>query len=71
MRWRVDIEDKVTLDGYCPPHRWPHGSLVTDERCHYHRALWRMLHHSPFCYLLRCPRADRSLVEFLMHRGER
>jgi len=42
------------------PHRLLHtlpiiGEIISDESCHFHRSKLRMLHHSAFCKLLKCP----------------
>ncbi len=65
--WFMNIKDKVPVGGgrCCPPHYIPHklpvGPKVTDEPCHFHRAKWRMVHHTFFCRWLRCPNLPAML----------
>ena len=65
--WFMDIEDKVPVGGAacCPPHYIPHklpfGPKVVDEPCHFHKAPWRMAHHTFFCRWLKCPHAEDML----------
>jgi hypothetical protein len=60
IRW-MEIKDKIDLadDRFCPPHYLPHklpiGEKITDEKCHFHKAKWRMAHHATFCKVLKCP----------------
>lgn len=57
----MNIKDKVNISDkrFCPPHYWPHklpfGEKVTCEKCHVHKAKWRMSHHTFFCKFLGCP----------------
>lgn len=69
MGWFLQIKDKVEVKSKlgeklcCPAHCWPHKFPFTkpiiDEPCHYHNAKWRMAHHVPFCFLIRCPNYKR------------
>ena len=58
--WFMGITDKIKIsdDIWCPPHYFPHklpfGDKITNEACHLHKSKWRMLHHLPYCKILRC-----------------
>ncbi len=59
--WFMNILDKEDIcdTKFCPPHYIPHklpiGKKVTTERCHVHKAKWRMAHHTFYCQVLKCP----------------
>ncbi len=59
-RWLMDINDKkeISRTRCCPPHHTPHkipfGEKISDEKCHTHKAKWRMAHHTLFCKYLKC-----------------
>ena len=63
----MNIKDKIVISKkrFCPPHRLPHklpfGKKITKEPCHIHEHSLRMLHHRPFCKLIKCPN-----YEFMM-----
>jgi len=58
--WWVDIDDKIKISDnrFCPPHYIPHklpfGKKICDEKCHLHKAKWRMAHHMFYCKFLGC-----------------
>lgn len=62
--WFMNILDKheISKKRCCPAHYMPHklpiGPKIDDEACHYHKAPWRMAHHTFFCKLLGCPNYD-------------
>jgi len=59
--WWMNILDKENISNnkFCPPHYIPHklpfGKKITNEKCHIHKAKWRMKHHTIFCKILKCP----------------
>jgi hypothetical protein len=59
--WLMDIKDKMEISKTrcCPPHYFPHklpfGKKICNEKCHFHAAKWRMIHHTLFCKYLKCP----------------
>ncbi len=67
----MNIKDKIVIseERCCPPHYLPHklpiGEKVFDERCHVHRAKWRMAHHVFFCKYLKCPN-----YEFMVEKNK-
>jgi len=69
-RFFLNIVDKVDVgeDRFCPPHYWPHtlpiGERITDERCHYHKSNWRMIHHTPFCFATSCENYDAMMKAY-------
>jgi len=66
----MGIKDKVDVSKTrcCPPHYWPHkfpfGTKVIDESCHYHQAGWRMAHHNFFCQILGCKNYKFMVSEY-------
>lgn len=65
-RFFMNVKDRIELPGgdCCPPHRLPHtlpiiGEKIVDERCHFHKSVWRMTYHLPFCKILRCPHYEK------------
>ncbi|MBT4540775.1 hypothetical protein HOC35_04630 [Candidatus Woesearchaeota archaeon] len=56
----MNIKDKEEISDIrcCPPHYLPHkfpiGEKICDEKCHIHKAKWRMVHHIFFCRRLKC-----------------
>lgn len=75
MVWGLNIEDKVEIEErelFCPPHCFPHKLPFTqpiiNEPCHYHRKRWRMLHHIPYCKILKCSNYELMMKEYKKHR---
>ena len=62
--WWMNIHDKKDISNtrYCPahylPHKLPFWEKIIDEKCHIHKAKWRMKHHIAFCKILKCPNYD-------------
>ena len=58
--WLMDLKDKVIISNtrFCPAHYFPHklpsGEKIKTEKCHYHNSWYHILHHKPFCKVLRC-----------------
>ena len=58
--WFMNIKDKIKIDETlcCPPHYLPHkipfGNKICNEKCHIHKANWRMIHHKFYCKFLGC-----------------
>ena len=73
--WWMNICDKTDIDKIipkeeakgrcCPPHYLPHklpfGEKICNEKCHVHRAKWRMAHHISFCKVLKCKNFDTMI----------
>ena len=64
----MNIKDKEDLEEpglYCPPHYFPHklpdGNPIIDEPCHTHQSKLRMIHHSTFCKMLKCPNYEKMI----------
>ncbi len=72
----MNIKDKIVISEHkCPahylPHKLPFGEPINDESCHIHAHPLRMLHHRPFCKLLRCPHYDLMVDASKEHRKKK
>lgn len=66
---RINLNDGK----YCPPHRLGEGVIeltisgekITNEPCHFHPSrLSMILHHIPFCKMLRCPHYNSMIKAY-------
>lgn len=67
----MNIKDKYNISEtlFCPPHYLPHkipiGKKICNEKCHIHKAKWRMAHHKFFCKYLKCEN-----YEFMINKNK-
>lgn len=56
---------------FCPPHSFPHKlpftKPITDEHCHIHSNKLRMLHHTLYCKLIKCPHYNFMIKKYKEH----
>jgi hypothetical protein len=68
---KVDVKGKKGEELFCPPHCIPHklpfSKPICDEPCHYHKKKWRMIHHTPFCFLF-CPNFKIMIEEYKKYK---
>jgi hypothetical protein len=69
-----DWKDKLLISGtkFCPPHRIPHkfplGKKIDYEHCHIHTRRRGMLHHMPFCKIMKCKHYSSMVDEYKRYR---
>lgn len=69
-----DWKDKLYLSDVkiCPPHRIPHkiplGRKITNECCHVHTKKRGMIHHRPFCKILKCKHYRYMVNEYRKYK---
>ena len=67
-------EIKISENKFCPPHYLPHkiplGKKIENENCHIHKNKIHMLHHKPFCKLIKCQHYEFMIKKYKESKNE-